>query len=197
MTSVSSGGASVITLQFDLSLSLDVAEQEVQAAINAANTLLPQSLPAPPVYAKVNPADAPVLTLAVTSNAMPLPQVGRPRRNAHRPEDLAAFRRGSRQHQRRTASRHPHPGQSAGAGRLRPQHRRSAHDHRQRQLRMRRKAASTAPRAPTPSTPTTRSQNADDYKNIIVAYKNGEPVRLSDVAIGRVRARKTPSSRAG
>ena len=75
MSSVSSGGASVITLQFDLSLSLDIAEQEVQAAINASNTLLPTSLPAPPVYAKVNPADAPVLTLAVTSNAMLLPQL--------------------------------------------------------------------------------------------------------------------------
>src|SRR5271155_2417393 len=74
MSSISSGGASVITLQFDLSLSLDVAEQEVQAAINASNTLLPSSLPAPPVYAKVNPADAPVLTLAVTTTAMPLPQ---------------------------------------------------------------------------------------------------------------------------
>src|SRR5271157_4907966 len=62
MSSVSSGGASVVTLQFDLSLSLDVAEQEVQAAINAAGNLLPSDLPAPPVYAKVNPADAPVMT---------------------------------------------------------------------------------------------------------------------------------------
>ena len=60
------GGASVITLQFDLELTLDVAEQEVQAAINARGSLLPTDLPAPPVYAKVNPADAPVLTLAVT-----------------------------------------------------------------------------------------------------------------------------------
>src|SRR5437016_5655835 len=67
MSSVSSGGASVITLQFDLSLSLDIAEQEVQAAINAGSNLLPQNLPAPPVYAKVNPADAPILTLAISS----------------------------------------------------------------------------------------------------------------------------------
>src|SRR5260221_3752699 len=72
MSSVSSGGASVITLQFDLSLSLDIAEQEVQAAINASGSLLPQSLPSPPVYAKVNPADAPVLTLAITSTTMSL-----------------------------------------------------------------------------------------------------------------------------
>src|SRR5579883_866128 len=66
MSSVSSAGSSIITLQFDLSLSLDVAEQEVQAAINASSNLLPSQLPAPPVYAKVNPADAPVITLAVS-----------------------------------------------------------------------------------------------------------------------------------
>jgi multidrug efflux pump len=75
MSSVSSAGASVITLQFGLDLNLDVAEQEVQAAINAANTLLPTDLPAPPVYAKVNPADAPILTLALSSKTMPLTQV--------------------------------------------------------------------------------------------------------------------------
>src|SRR5580698_613661 len=75
MSSVSAAGASVLTLQFDLSLSLDIAEQEVQAAINAAGNLLPSDLPAPPIYAKVNPADAPVLTLAVTSKTLPLTQV--------------------------------------------------------------------------------------------------------------------------
>src|ERR1700744_2482577 len=75
MSSISSAGSSGITLQFNLDLSLDVAEQEVQAAINAANSLLPTDLPAPPVYAKVNPADAPVLTLALTSDAMPLTQL--------------------------------------------------------------------------------------------------------------------------
>ncbi|MGA9854362.1 MAG: MdtB/MuxB family multidrug efflux RND transporter permease subunit [Gammaproteobacteria bacterium] len=75
MSSSSSAGASVITLQFDLNLSLDIAEQEVQAALNAAGNLLPADLPAPPIYAKVNPADAPVLTLAVMSNTLPLTQV--------------------------------------------------------------------------------------------------------------------------
>src|ERR1019366_214463 len=75
MSSTSSAGASVITLQFGLNISLDIAEQEVQAAINAAGNLLPSDLPAPPIYAKVNPADAPVLTLAVMSSTMPLPQV--------------------------------------------------------------------------------------------------------------------------
>jgi multidrug efflux pump len=75
MTSSSSAGASIITLQFDLSLNLDVAEQNVQEAINAANSLLPSGLPAPPTYAKVNPADQPILTLAVTSRSMSLPQL--------------------------------------------------------------------------------------------------------------------------
>ena len=75
MSSTSSGGASVITLQFDLALPLDVAEQDVQAAINAASNLLPQDLPAPPVYSKVNPADAPILTLALTSKTLPLPEI--------------------------------------------------------------------------------------------------------------------------
>jgi multidrug efflux pump len=75
MSSTSSGGASVITLQFNLDIGLDVAEQEVQAAINAGSNLLPSDLPAPPVYSKVNPADAPILTLGVTSKTLPLPQV--------------------------------------------------------------------------------------------------------------------------
>jgi multidrug efflux pump len=75
IASTSAAGVSSITLQFSLGVSLDVAEQEVQAAINAANTSLPQDLPSPPVYAKVNPADAPVLTLAATSDTLPLPDV--------------------------------------------------------------------------------------------------------------------------
>src|SRR5437870_7300386 len=82
MSSTSSAGASVITLQFALNLSLDVAEQEVQAAINAAGNLLPSDLPAPPIYAKINPADVPVLTLALTSRSLSLPQI----------EDLAETR---------------------------------------------------------------------------------------------------------
>ncbi len=82
MASQSSAGASIITLQFSLDLSLDVAEQEVQAAINAAGNLLPADLPAPPIYAKVNPADAPIITLALTSKTMALTQI----------EDLAETR---------------------------------------------------------------------------------------------------------
>jgi multidrug efflux pump len=75
MSSSSSAGASIITLRFNLNLNLDIAEQEVQAAINAATNLLPSDLPAPPIYAKVNPADAPILTLALTSKTLPLPEV--------------------------------------------------------------------------------------------------------------------------
>ncbi|WP_341903765.1 efflux RND transporter permease subunit [Polaromonas sp. YR568] len=75
MSSTSAAGVSIVTLQFDLGLGLDVAEQEVQAAINAGGSLLPADLPAPPVYAKVNPADAPVLTLAITSDTLPLTEV--------------------------------------------------------------------------------------------------------------------------
>jgi multidrug efflux pump len=75
MSSTSSGGASVITLRFTLAIGLDVAEQEVQEAINAAGSFLPADLPMPPIYSKVNPADAPIITLAVTSDSLPLPSV--------------------------------------------------------------------------------------------------------------------------
>ena len=75
MTSSSSGGTSVIVLQFSLSLNIDIAEEEVQSAINASQSFLPANLPAPPIYSKTNPADAPVLTLAVTSSSIPLSQV--------------------------------------------------------------------------------------------------------------------------
>src|ERR1017187_8549616 len=75
MTSTSSFGSSIITLQFSLDLSIDVAEQEVQAAINAAATYLPRDLPNPPIYAKINPADSPILTLAITSKTLPLTKI--------------------------------------------------------------------------------------------------------------------------
>src|SRR5262245_39469737 len=75
MTSISSSGSSIIILQFALSLNIDVAEQEVQAAINAAQTYLPGGLPSPPIYSKSNPADAPIMTLALSSKTLPLSQV--------------------------------------------------------------------------------------------------------------------------
>src|SRR3954471_16253868 len=75
MTSASSDGSSVITLQFSLELNIDVAEQQVQAAINAATTFLPKDLPNPPIYSKTNPADTPIMTLALTSTSLPLAKV--------------------------------------------------------------------------------------------------------------------------
>ena len=75
MTSTSSDGSSVIVLQFSLNLNIDVAEQEVQAAINAAQTYLPPDLPVPPIYSKTNPADTPILTLALTSDSVSLTQI--------------------------------------------------------------------------------------------------------------------------
>src|SRR5712664_2815853 len=75
MTSTSSFVSSIITLQFNLDLNIDIAEQEVQAAINSASNLLPQGLPNPPIYSKINPADSPILTLALTSESLPLPKV--------------------------------------------------------------------------------------------------------------------------
>ncbi len=90
MSSVSSAGASVITLQFSLDLSLDIAEQEVQAAINAAGNLLPSDLPAPPIYAKVNPADAPILTIVADVEDVAADAGGGSGRHAAGAEDLAA-----------------------------------------------------------------------------------------------------------
>ena len=112
MTSNSSFGSSVITLQFDLNLNIDVAEQEVQAAINAAATYLPADLPNPPVYSKTNPADAPILTLALTSNGTAAGPGRRSRGYAAGGEDLAAARRRAGEYQRRTEALGAHPGQS-------------------------------------------------------------------------------------
>ena len=133
MTSASSGGASIVTLQFGLSLSLDVAEQEVQAAINAATNLLPADLPAPPIYFKVNPADAPILTLAVTSKTLPLTEL----------EDLSETRLAQKISQQpgvglvsvvgRPAARDPRADQPDGARGLWAEHRRRPHHSRQRQ----------------------------------------------------------------
>ncbi len=91
----------MITLQFDLDLSLDVAEQEVQAAINAGTNLLPSDLPAPPIYAKVNPADAPILTIAITSKTLPLTSIEDLVETRLAQKNLPTAGRRPRQHQRR------------------------------------------------------------------------------------------------
>jgi hypothetical protein len=142
MLSSSSAGASVITLQFNLSLNIDVAEQDVQEAINAAQNYLPAQLPMPPVYNKVNPADAPILTLALTSDSMPLSQVEDYTDTRLAAENLAAPRRRRGDHQRRPKTRRARPDQSDPARLLRPEsggraHRAHRHQpgHRQGQLR--------------------------------------------------------------
>ena len=108
MTSTSSDGSSVIVLQFDLALNIDVAEQEVQQAINAAQTYLPADLPNPPIYSKTNPADAPIMTLALTSDTLPLSQIEDLADTRLAQKDLAGFRGRSRQHQRRPKTGRAH-----------------------------------------------------------------------------------------
>ena len=133
MTSTSSDGSSVITLQFNLSLSIDVAEQEVQQSINASGTYLPADLPAPPIYSKTNPADTPILTLALTSTDLPLSKVEDLADTQAGAQDVAVAGRRSGQHQRRAETCRPDSGESHGDGVLRSQSRGSAHGHRRRQ----------------------------------------------------------------
>src|ERR1700756_924063 len=181
MSSTSSGGASVITLQFSLALSLDVAEQEVQAAINAAGNQLPSDLPAPPIYAKVNPADAPVLTLGLTSKILPLTDL----------HDLADTRLAQK------ISQLPGVGLVSVSGGQRPSVRIIANV---RALAayglsiddLRTTIANNNVNVPKgtldgPARPWTinandQIQSPDAYRNIIIAYKNGNAIRLSDVA---------------
>jgi len=181
MSSTSSAGASVITLQFSLDLTLDVAEQEVQAAINAAGNLLPSDLPAPPIYAKVNPADAPILTLALTSKTMPPTEV----------QDIANTRLAQK------ISQLPGVGLVSVSGGLRPAVRIQVN---YRQLAayglniddLRTSLATANVNTPKgnfdgPSQAYTINANdqirkASDYNDLVVAYRNGAPVKLSDVA---------------
>ncbi len=181
MASTSSGGASVITLQFNLTLSLDVAEQEVQAAINAASNLLPLDLPMPPIYSKVNPADAPILTLAVTSKTMPLPQV----------QDMVDTRLAQK------ISQLPGVGLVTLSGGQRPAVRIRANPRILSSYKISLEDVRTAVAAANvnqakggfdgPLRASTIDANdqirsAAEYGSLIIAYRNGAPVRLSDVA---------------
>src|SRR5580658_5367431 len=176
MSSISSAGASVLTLQFDLSLNLDIAEQEVQAAINAAGNLLPSDLPAPPIYAKVNPADAPVLTLAVTSKTLPLTQV----------EDLADTRLAQK------ISQLPGVGLVSLSGGQRPAVRIQANLDALAAYGLNIDDLRTTISNANVNTPkgnfdgpmrsytinaNDQLKSASDYTNIIIAYKNGNPVK--------------------
>ena len=181
MSSVSSAGASVITLQFSLDLSLDIAEQEVQAAINAAGNLLPSDLPAPPIYAKVNPADAPILTLALTSKTLPLPQV----------EDYGDTRLAQK------ISQQPGVGLVSIGGGQRPAVRiqvnpraLAAYGLNIDDLRTTLGNANVntpkgnfdGPRQASTINANDQITSAADYSNLVIAYRNGAPVRLTDVA---------------
>ena len=181
MTSISSFGSSVVTLQFDLNLNIDIAEQEVQAAINSASNLLPQGLPNPPIYSKVNPADAPILTLALTSKTLPLSKV----------EDLADTMLAQK------ISQLPGVGMVSISGGQRPAVRIQANPTALASyglsLEDLRAALSNAnvnqakgtfdgPQQSYTIGANDQLFNGDHYRPIIVAYRNGAPVRVGDVA---------------
>jgi len=181
MSSTSASGVSVITLQFSLELSLDVAEQEVQAAINASGSLLPADLPAPPVYAKVNPADAPVLTLAVSSDSIPLTQVQNlvTTRLAQKISQvtgvgLVTLSGGQRPAVRIQANTQALASYGIGLDTLRTAIS-SANSNAA-------KGNFDGPKRAYAISSNDQLLTADDYRRLIVAYRNGAPIRLSDVA---------------
>jgi multidrug efflux pump len=181
MSSTSSGGASVITLQFTLDLSLDVAEQEVQAAINASSNLLPSDLPQPPIYSKVNPADTPILTLAVTSRTLPLPKV----------QDLVDTRIAQK------ISQLPGVGLVSIGGGQRPAVRiqanpkaLAAYGLNLDDLRTtiananvnQAKGSFDGPTRASTIDANDQLRSADEYRQLIITYRNNAPVRIADVA---------------
>lgn len=181
MASQSSGGASVITLQFQLSLSLDVAEQEVQAAINAATNLLPNDLPYPPIYSKVNPADPPIMTIAVTSDAVAMTQV----------EDMVETRISQKISQvsgvglvtlsggQRPAVRVRLNAPAVAAYGLDSETIRTAIANANVNSA---KGSFDGPTRSVTLSANDQMKSAEDYRDLIVAYSNGAPVRLSEVA---------------
>ncbi len=181
MTSTSSGGTSVIVLQFTLSLNIDIAEEEVQSAINAAQSLLPSILPAPPVYSKTNPADAPVLTLAITSNSIPLSQV----------EDLVDTRLAPKISQLNGVGLVTISGGQKPAVRIQANPTAlSSYGINLEDLRTALTSASVnaakgnfdGPRQDYQIDANDQLVTSVDYRNVVVAYRNGAPVMLTDVA---------------
>ena len=181
MTSTSSDGSSVITLQFNLSLSIDVAEQEVQQSINASGTYLPADLPAPPIYSKTNPADTPILTLALTSTELPLSKV----------EDLADTRLAPKM------SQLPGVGLVSISGGQKPAVRIQANPTAMASYGLNLEDLRTAIVAANVNQAKGNFDGArqayqigandqllssSDYSPLIIAYKNGAPVKLTDVA---------------
>ncbi|MFP5249197.1 MAG: efflux RND transporter permease subunit, partial [Acidobacteriota bacterium] len=181
MTSTSAGGVSVIVLQFTLTLGMDVAEEEVQEAINAGQTFLPADLPVPPVYNKVNPADAPVLTMAVTSNTMPLSQV----------EDLVDTRLAPRLSQLSGVGLVSIGGGQKPAVRIEVNPvQLASYGLNMEDVRTSLSSASVnfakgnfdGPRLDYQIDANDQLISADDYKNVVIAYSNGAPVFVRDVA---------------
>lgn len=181
MSSSSSGGAAVITLQFSLQLALDIAEQSVQAAINAASNFLPNDLPMPPTYNKVNPADAPILTLAVSSSTLPLSKV----------EDLVDTRLAQKIAQISGVGMVSISGGQRPAVRIQANHKAlAAYGLSLEDLRLAIAAANVnQPKGmfdgPTRSAiidTNDQLRSAEEYRQLIVAYRNGAPVQLAEVA---------------
>ena len=181
MTSASSGGASVITLQFSLDLSLDVAEQEVQAAINASGNLLPADLPTPPIYAKVNPADAPILTLSVTSKTLALTDLEdySETRLAQKISQLTGVGLVTISGGQRPAVRIQLNPQSLAAYGLNIDDVRTTIGNLNVNTP---KGNFDGPTQALTINANDQVTSADQYRNLIIAYRNGSPVRLSDVA---------------
>ena len=181
MSSTSSGGASVITLQFSLSLDIDVAEQEVQAAINAAGNLLPTDLPMPPIYSKVNPADAPILTLAVTSKTLPLPKVQDlvDTRLAQKISQLPGVGLVSMSGGQRPAIRIQANPKALGAYNLTLEDVRTAINNANVNQA---KGSFDGPARASMIDANDQLKLATEYERLIVTYRNGAPVYLSDVA---------------
>src|SRR5712671_605051 len=181
MSSTSSGGASVITLQFNLDLSLDIAEQEVQAAINAGSNFLPTDLPAPPVYNKVNPADAPILALALSSSTLPLPQVQNfaDTRLANKISQVTGVGLVTLSGGQRPAVRVQANPKSLAANSLSLDDVRTAIGSANVNQA---KGSFDGPQRAYTIDANDQLKSAAEYRKIIVAFRNGAPVVLSDVA---------------
>ena len=181
MASTSSAGASVITLQFSLALPIDVAEQEVQAAINAGANLLPQDLPVPPIYSKVNPADTPILTLAVVSDTLPLPQVQAlaDTRLAQKISQISGVGLVTLSGGQRPAVRvQANPKALAAYGMSLDDLRTAVAAANVNQA----KGSFDGPARASTIDANDQLKSADEYRGLIIAYKGGKPVSLSDVA---------------
>ena len=181
MSSSSSGGASVITLQFGLDLPLDVAEQEVQAAINAAGTFLPADLPQPPIYNKVNPADTPIVTLALTSRTLPLPEIQylADTRFAAKLSQVSGVGLVSISGGQRPAIRILANPKALAAYNLSLDDLRVAIGNANSNQA---KGSFDGPSRASTIDANDQLQSAEEFKSMIVAYRNGAAVRLADVA---------------